>query len=51
MPTNLTPQEQLTAANLQFKNWYNQQTAFGNNITVGDVNACLLYTSDAADEA
>ena len=39
MPTNLTPQEQLTAAQNQFNNWLNQQQASGNTITLGDYNA------------
>ena len=39
MATSLTPVEQLSAAQAQYKNWYNQQVASGNNFTLADINA------------
>lgn len=38
MPTTLTPQEQLDAANAQYKSLVNQQAALGNTLTLGQLN-------------
>ena len=39
MPTTLTPQEQLTAANAQLKTWYNQQLAQTGAVLGGEYEA------------
>ena len=39
MPTTLTPQEQLTAANAQLKTWYNQQLAQSGVVLGGEYEA------------
>lgn len=39
MPTTLTPQEQLTAANAQLKTWYNQQLAQNGAVISGEYEA------------
>ena len=44
MATSLTPVEQLSAAQAQYKNWYNQQVASGNNFTLADINAQKAIT-------